>query len=39
MGLVRSLDIDTSVSLVVENCSFPGKTAYFSYLSPLRSAV
>lgn len=39
MGLVRSLDIETNVSLVTENCSFPGKAVYFSSPSPLRIAV
>lgn len=37
--LLRSLDIETSVSLVAENGSFPGKPAYFSSPSPLRTAV
>lgn len=31
MGLVRSLDIEINVSLVAENCSFPGKAAYFPF--------
>lgn len=39
MGLVRSLDIETRVSLVTENCTFPEKEAYFSSPSPSPSLL